>query len=127
MTAHSYILFFSGLLVVALAVGGCANSSSLTAAERAKLSPALQAIVQGQVPQRPGVAPVATRPDGTPVYAVIVRTTDPVALRNSDLAWNTVRGRIATARFTPDEIRQAVRLPAVESIELSGTASPASN
>ena len=114
------------LLFLAVAIAACGGSEqALTKGELEKLDPSLRRLVQGSTPQRE--IPSTTRPDGTVAYAVFIRTTDAERVREAGIPINSMSGNILTARLSTSELRKAVRLDAVTSIESSGEASPQAN
>jgi len=114
------VLFF---LIVATGCGG--SKRSLTENQLGKLDPTLRRLVQEDAPEPP--IPSTTRPDGTVAYAVFIRVTDAVRVREAGLPINSVSGNVLTARLSKSEIRKAARLSAVTSIESSGEAFPQAN
>jgi hypothetical protein len=124
MSFHQISLFAS-LVLFALASPGCGGSKSsapLSDAEHAKLGPVLQKVMAD--PSRATPAAAQAQRDGQTVYLVLIRTSQPSALRDSGLPIGSVSGRIVTARLTLAQIREAVQLDAVEVIRLSGEAEP---
>lgn len=114
------------LIFLMAAIAGCGGSRhSLTEGQLAKLDPALRRLVQGRSSD-PSI-PSTTRPDGTVAYAVFMRVTDADPIREAGLPINSVSGNVLTARLSKPELRKAVRLDAVTSIESSGEATPQAN
>ena len=54
--------------------------------------------------------------DGETAYGVLIRTSDPEALKKSDLPFGSPSSEILTARLTIPEIKQAARLGSIVSI-----------
>lgn len=104
------------LLAAAFVASACQSPGALTRDEERKLDPALRALVRGEAG---GLFEydVHEGPGGARVYGVVIRTTDPEALRRAGLPLQSVHGEVATARLTVDALRRAARLPAVVSIE----------
>lgn len=105
------------LLLLALAVlaAPACTPSRLTAAEEAKLDPALQALLhQAGLPDARYTT--MQRADGTMAFSVILRVDDAEAVRAAGLPLRSVVGDVATAFLTREEIRRAARLAAVRHI-----------
>ncbi|MGM0705483.1 MAG: hypothetical protein ACQETP_06150 [Bacteroidota bacterium] len=95
----------------------------MTEAQMEKLAPALQCIVNDEAPAgRP--LRTETRADGVTVYPVILRVTDADAVRQAGIPLNSVQGRVATARLSASELRQAAQLDTVKRINPSGQSFP---
>ncbi len=111
-------IFGLWLAIPVFIMTNCASKYHLTAAEKAKLDPALQKLVQtGE-----GAAnryDVHTLPDGSRVYGVIIRTDIPQALRKAGIPVNSVFGDVATARLTITELRKVAKMPTVLAVENS--------
>lgn len=105
------------LAVLSSGVTGCLNSKqTLTKPQMEKLAPSLQRLVQNEARSMDRFT-TAEREDGTLVYSVILRSTDPAALRAANLPINSVQGPIVTARLSVAQIRTAATLKPVEKIE----------
>lgn len=93
-----------------------AVADSLSRAEWKKLDHALTLLLRDG-PDNPFFNyQTRTREDGSTVYGVLIRTSDPAALSESDLPLGTVSSEITTGQFTVNEIRQAAQLTSVVSI-----------
>lgn len=91
----------------------------LTDAERAKLDPALIALLKREdVVEKEYV--VSTRADGAKQYAVIIRSTSPEELRAAGIPVEAVVGDVITARVTKEELRKLVALSSVRAVTNSG-------
>lgn len=116
-----------GLFVmIALSLSGCWGSEpALTTHQLQKLDPALRTLLEEDRSEHD--LPSSTRPDGTVVYSVFLRTSDVDAVRNAQIPINSTSGDILTARLSIDQIRRAARVEAVTSIRSSGAATPDAN
>lgn len=119
-----FVLAGAVLCMAGGAVTGCGGGTqTLTAAQMEKLAPALQRVLCGEAPAGMPL-PTETRTDGVAVYSVILRITDADAVRGAGIPLNSVQGRVATARLSVSELRQAARLDAVIRIDSSGQSFP---
>lgn len=101
----------------------CGSSRELADAERAKLHPMLQRLLEDPS----GYAfccDMSVRPDGTRVYAVIIRSSDPDELRKAGIPLSSVMGDVITARVSLEELRKVIRLPSVRWVETGSTNVP---
>ena len=110
------------LVALSVAVAGCGSSSKLTEDELQKLDANLRLLVQGKTPE--GDLSSTVRSDGTTVYSVFIRATNPSRVREARIPINSTSGNVLTARLSVDEIRRAARLETVTRIESSGQAKP---
>ena len=88
---------------------------SMSKEDARKLTNSLQRLLAGE-PVPAGTFQTHLRDDTLTVYAVLVYTADPDALRAADLTLGSVQGGIATARWTREEIHTAVQMEAVKRI-----------
>ena len=88
---------------------------SMSKEDARKLTNSLQRLLAGE-PVPAGTFQTHLRDDTLTVYAVLVHTSDPDALRAADLTLGSVQGGIATARWTREEIHTAVQMEAVKRI-----------
>lgn len=101
-------------------VGRVADSTgipaSFTETQWQKLDHALRLLYQ-KGPNNPFFTyQVHGREGGKKAYEVLLRTSDPEALSQSDLPLGRPSSRIVTARLTLEEIRRATQLKAVTSV-----------
>lgn len=93
-----------------------AVTDSLSRAEWKKLDHALTLLLR-EGPDNPFFNyQTRTREDGSTTYGVLIRTSDPAALSESDLPFGNVSSKITTGQLTIDEIRRAAQLTSVVSI-----------
>ena len=92
-----------------------ASTGSLTGAQKDRIGPTLRRLLRGDSLAVDEVEPVDTR-DGDPVYSVTVECEDAAALRAAGVPLTSVQGPIITARWTPDQIRTAAAVEAVQVI-----------
>jgi len=98
--------------------------ASFTEAQWRKLDHALQLLFR-QGPGNPFFSyQVREREAGQKTYGVLLRTSDPKALSETDLPLGTPSSKIVTARLTLEEIRRATQLEAVVSISNPAEARP---
>ncbi len=119
MNRSSDILIVLGLLGLL----SCAGPGPLTHAERDKLDPLLQSLLDDDSPSRIGID-VSYRPDGTAAYAVIVRSQKPDDIRALGITIASVFGDILTVRVSKEELITLARLTSVRAIQSSGMDSP---
>lgn len=103
------------LLLFFLLFGAC-SSMKLTDEERSKLDPPLLRLLEKQ-PINEADYDVNTRSDGTKVYGVIIRGTNPEHVSQLGIQPNSVFGNVMTAIITVDELYQIAKLKSVQSIE----------
>lgn len=80
-----------------------------------KLNAPLRRLLNG-APSSSDLLQTDTRNDSTTVYAVLIETSNPDALRKANLPLGSVHGSFATARWTREEIHTAVQMEAVQRI-----------
>jgi len=102
---------------------GAGETESFTNEQREKVDLPLRRIVfEGAAASSGERLQKTERDDGSIVYHLLVRTESPEALRESGLPVSSVSGGVATARWTTEQIREAVRLSSVRRIEPAGEA-----
>jgi len=67
---------------------------------------------------------MSVRSDGTRVYGVIIRASNPDELRNAAIPLTSVTGDVITARLSLEELRKLIRLPSVRWVETGSTNFP---
>lgn len=108
------------LLLCALSgILSCGGSLSLTSEERAKLDPKLQALFDAPAPPERGYD-ISYRADGTPEYAVIVRSLAPDDIRALGVRVTSVFNDVITVRATKEELAALARLSSVRALLASG-------
>jgi hypothetical protein len=136
MPVLSLLRYKSVSLLILLVVGGvCLQCSGKEKAEiageqdvftkeqREKVDRPLRRIVfQGAEASSGERLQKTVRDDGSIVYHLLVQTESPEALSDAGLPVSSVSGGVATARWTADQIREAVQLSSVRRIEPAGEA-----
>lgn len=105
------------LLLFFLLFGAC-SSMKLTDEERSKLDPPLLRLLEKQ-PINESDYDIHIRPDGTKVYGVIIRGTNPEHISQIGIQLNSVFGNVITARLTLVELRRVLALPSVRAVQNS--------
>ncbi len=108
------IIILIGIWVFAMY--GCSSREILTRAEKEKLDYHLQRLMTGEV-VADNLYNVYTDESGNKRYGVVIIASDPDALSRNGIPTNSVRGQIITAKLTVDEIRRALNIPGVKSIQ----------
>ncbi|HXG37426.1 MAG TPA: hypothetical protein VNL36_01505 [Bacteroidota bacterium] len=107
------------LFLLLLGFFACRTTAPLTDAEKAKLDPALIALLEREDTVE-GDYVVSARANGEKQYAVIIRSTRPEELRAAGIPIEAVVGDVITARVTKEELRKLVSLPSVRAVTNSG-------
>ena len=94
---------------------GVEAPDSLSEAEWQKLDHALKLLLQ-EGPDNPLFTYQTGTREERAVYGVLIRTSDPEALTESELPLGKPTSEVITARLTCEEIRKATRLKAIVSI-----------
>ena len=109
----------TGRLLMTVVLTGlvmCSSSNRLSSSELAKLDPPLQGLVQGD--ETLSHLLVVHGSDGEAArYSVVLRVSDPAAIRDSGLPIASDFGSVMTARLTLDEIIHAARQEGVVAVE----------
>jgi hypothetical protein len=88
----------------------------LTREEKDKLDLPLQKLVSGETINE-NMYNIYIAADGTKRYGIIIRSSDPEAIRQAGVEINSVYDDIITAKLTLNEIRKITALPAVITIQ----------
>ncbi|PSQ96228.1 MAG: hypothetical protein BRD55_07165 [Bacteroidetes bacterium SW_9_63_38] len=92
-----------------------ASTLDLSESERQKLDHALTLLLT-EGPENPFFDYQTRQRDGETTYGVLIRTSDPEALRETALPLGSPSSNILTAHLTISEIQQAAQIDAVVSI-----------
>jgi hypothetical protein len=112
------MLRYPAILLLVFATS-CCGSRELSSAEKAKLTPGLQALLTEQsLPDE--LYDVTVGADGTKEYGVIIRSNSPDEIRAQGIKVQSAFGDVVTARVSKDQLRTLLSLPSVRSVDEGG-------
>ena len=104
------------LTVLTLLSFQCSSIKSLSDTEKAKLDPPLLHLLSGN-PDDDKRLDITHRADGTKVYAVIVRSEHPEAIRAHGINVSSIFGDMIVVHVTLEELKNIVSLPTVQAVK----------
>lgn len=113
----TYFPPFIMVSVIILLSFRCSSSKSISDIEKSKLDFPLVRLFAGEQVDKSLVGETL-RPDGTKVYAIIVRSVHPEEIRALGVVVSSVFGDVIVIHATIEELRKIASLPSVRALEV---------